>query len=62
MPSGSLGGARSSRSRILLRLLLDRGAELGSSGRGLRFLYMALEEKRETCDEFSTFWGDGVGT
>ena len=60
--TGSHGGARSSRSRILLRLLLDRGVELGSSGRGPRFLCTALEGRRGTCDGSSTFWGVGVGT
>ena len=38
VPTGNRGGARSSRSRILLRLLLNRAAELGSSGRGPHFL------------------------
>ena len=62
VPMGSLSGTRSSRFRILLLLLLNRGAELGSSGCGPRFLGKALEEKREMCDGSSTFWGGGVGT
>ena len=61
MPTESRGGVRSSRSRILLLLLLNRGAELGSSGRGPRFLGKASEERRETCDGSSTFWGGEVG-
>ena len=61
-PTGSRGGARSSRSRTLLRLLLNRVAELGSSGRGPRFLDKESEGKRGTCDGFSTFWGGGVDT
>ena len=61
-PTGSHGGVRSSRFRILLRLLLNRVAELGSSGCGLHFLCMALEEKCGTCGESSKFWGGGVDT
>ena len=38
MPMESCGGTRSSRSCILLLLLLNWGAELGSSGCGLHFL------------------------
>ena len=38
VPLGSHSGIGSSRSRTLLRLLLNRAAELGSSGRGPRFL------------------------
>ena len=41
VPTERHGGAGSSLSRILLRLLLNRVAELGSSGRGPRFLCMA---------------------
>ena len=38
MPTGNHGDVRSSQSRILLHLLLNRAAELGSSGHGPRFL------------------------
>ena len=60
-PTGSHGGARSSRSHTLLCLLLNRVAELGSSGRGPHFLCTALEGMCETCDGSSTFWGGRVG-
>ena len=61
VPTGNRGGVGSSRSRILLLLLLNRAAELGSSGRGPRFLGKALEGKHGTCDGSSTSWGGGVG-
>ena len=62
VPTGSHGGVGSSRSRTLLLLLLNRVAELGSSARGPHFLCTALEGRRGTYDESSTFWGVGVGT
>ena len=61
-PTGNCGGIRSSRSRILLCLLLDRAAELVSSGHGLCFPCTALEEKRGTYDGSFTFWGGEIGT
>ena len=62
MPTGNRGGVGFSRFRILPLLLLNREAELGSSGHGPRFLGKVLEEKHETCDGSSTFWGGEVGT
>ena len=60
-PTGSHSGAGSSRFRILLCLLLNQAAKLGSSGRGLHFLGRVLEEKCGTCGGSSTSWGVGVG-
>ena len=62
VPTGNHGGIKSSRFCILLLLLLNQVAELGSSDCGPRCLHMVLEGKRETCGEFSTFSGGQVGT
>ena len=62
MPTECHGGIRSSQSRTLLLLLLDWRVELGSSGRGPRFLCRALEGKHEMCDGFSTSWRVRVDT